>query len=59
MMGMTLPLIYANHDSEGEDDCGGVGYNDSEDEAGCSGVGTMETESTRKFVPKEVLPSIS
>jgi hypothetical protein len=32
-------FIYANHDSDDEDDCGGVGYNDSDDEAGCGGVG--------------------
>jgi hypothetical protein len=31
--------IYANNDSDDEDDCVGVGYNDSDDEADCGGVG--------------------
>jgi hypothetical protein len=32
------PFIYANNDSDGEDDCGGIGYNDSDDKADGGGV---------------------
>jgi hypothetical protein len=53
------PFIYAEIDSDDEDNCGEVGYNDSDDEADCGWVGYNGDGVNKKIPAKNMLPSIS